>query len=82
MNGFELLEWCRGQPHLMTLPLVVFSSSTNPEDMEKSKRLGAREYLVKPTGFQELKACVRELADRYLVAVGSGGGCRPIQWLN
>lgn len=48
VDGFEVLEWKRKQPHLAALPVVVWSSSELPADIEKAMALGASDYIVKP----------------------------------
>jgi len=50
-SGFEVLEWVREQPDFQTLPIIVFSSSEEPADVEKAYNLGANAYLVKPTSY-------------------------------
>jgi len=47
INGFELLEWKREQPEMKSLPVVVWSSSELPADIEKANSLGACSYIVK-----------------------------------
>jgi len=49
MNGFEVLSWLAGRPELKDLPAVVLTSSSLRADQESAVRLGAREFLVKPT---------------------------------
>jgi len=46
MNGFEVLEWL-GQRVFRDLRVVVLSGSALEEDINKARRLGANEYLVK-----------------------------------
>jgi CheY-like chemotaxis protein len=48
MNGFELLEWCARRRSGPRLRPVVLSGSYRPEDMDRARRLGAADYLVKP----------------------------------
>lgn len=48
INGFEVLEWKRNQPHLASLPVVVWSSSHLTSDKERAAELGALEYIEKP----------------------------------
>src|SRR5690349_9311232 len=50
-NGFEVLAWLRKQSELGTLPVVVFSSSEEPGDVENAYNLGATGYLVKPSSY-------------------------------
>jgi CheY-like chemotaxis protein len=47
--GPELLERCNANG----IPVVVFSSSMNPTDKAEALRLGAREYVEKPTDLDE-----------------------------
>jgi CheY-like chemotaxis protein len=57
VNGFEVLQWMRVHPDFACLPVVVFSSSTLEEDRVKAQRLGANEFVSKPSsglGFAEV----------------------------
>jgi CheY-like chemotaxis protein len=49
VSGFEVLKWLRSQPPLSSLPVVVFSSSNDPHDIEEAYRLGANAFVVKPS---------------------------------
>lgn len=67
-SGFEVLEWLREQPTLRHIPVVVFSSSGRPEDREKARRLGASDYILKPTSTLSLVDIARDLQARWLGA--------------
>jgi DNA-binding NarL/FixJ family response regulator len=45
--------------------VVVLSSSTLDEDLEKAQKLGAREYLVKPHGIHSLVGMLQQVHNRY-----------------
>lgn len=47
-SGFEVLSWIRSQPHFKQLPVVLLSSSNQPEDVSRAYEHGANSYLVKP----------------------------------
>ena len=47
-NGFEVLEWVRGQPGLKRLPVIILTSSKEDPDIKRAYDLGANTYLVKP----------------------------------
>src|SRR5690349_6538862 len=47
-DGLEILEWLRQQPELEALRVGILTSSSEPRDLEKARRLGALFYLVKP----------------------------------
>jgi CheY-like chemotaxis protein len=62
-DGFEVLDWMRKQAELGTLPVVVFSSSEEPGDVENAYSLGASAYLVKPSSsslYPEIVRTIRE----------------------
>jgi CheY-like chemotaxis protein len=65
-SGFEVLEWCRAQPALRGLPIVVISSSGRPEDREKARLLGADDYFLKPTSTAHLVEIARTVRQRWL----------------
>ncbi len=41
----KVLEWIRQQPQYSGLPVVIYTSSGQPAEMEKAQQLGANEYL-------------------------------------
>ncbi|HET9184391.1 MAG TPA: response regulator [Candidatus Angelobacter sp.] len=46
-SGFEVLEWLKAQPILGRVPVVVFTSSRQPSDINRAYDHGANSYLVK-----------------------------------
>lgn len=46
-DGFTLVDWLRKQPHLRTLPLVVYSGREMSEPEMKQLRLGPTQFLTK-----------------------------------
>lgn len=65
-DGFEVLERVRQDPRFERLPVVVFSSSDKAEDMERARRLGASDYVTKPSGISGFTAFARHLQARWL----------------
>jgi CheY-like chemotaxis protein len=53
-NGFEVLKWIRGHENTKLLPVVVFTSSKEPADINKAYELGANAFMVKPASFEHL----------------------------
>lgn len=60
-NGFEVLQWLRGQPGLRRLPVVVLTSSCHDADIDRAYDCGANSYLVKPVLPQALQALLAGL---------------------
>jgi CheY-like chemotaxis protein len=61
LNGFDVLRWLQGQPFLHRLPVVIFSSSAQPEDLARAYELGAASYVLKPRDAQEFMDVVAAL---------------------
>jgi len=56
VNGLELLQKIRRTPHLMSIPVIVLSASSEEKDMQAAEALGISSYIVKPLewrGFSE-----------------------------
>ena len=51
-NGFEILKHIKGDNTLKRIPVIVLSSSQNPDDIAKAYDLHANCYLTKPVDFE------------------------------
>ena len=58
MSGLEVLEKLKLNPRTRDLPIIIMSSSDEPQDIAKAYEYGANGYLVKPNRFQELRELV------------------------
>jgi CheY-like chemotaxis protein len=67
INGLELLAFVRNHPRLSRVPTVVLTTSNRAQDRERSRQLGAADYLVKPAIFSEFLDIVSGLR-RFLAA--------------
>jgi CheY-like chemotaxis protein len=54
-NGFEVLEWVKGEASLRDIPVVMVTSSTVTSDVDQAYGLGASAYLVKPVEIDVLR---------------------------
>ena len=61
MNGFELLEWVRRDPHCSNLIVHVMTASSRDADVQRAYNLRANSYVVKPSRVDELVAFVTAL---------------------
>ncbi|MDB6026676.1 MAG: response regulator receiver protein [Verrucomicrobiales bacterium] len=53
-NGFELLEWVRAQKEFKDLPVLILSSSEEPDQIKKAYELGATSYFVKSANYSDV----------------------------
>ena len=64
ISGLVFLERYRGRE----VPIVVFSSSQNPVDINRALALGAREFVSKPLDFESFFEAVRAIIDKWTTA--------------
>jgi two-component system response regulator len=67
LNGLQVLERIRGEERTKRLPVVVFTSSSEEEDMIKSYDLGANSYIRKPVDFEQFLEATKQLGLYWLV---------------
>ena len=46
-DGMEVLSWIRAQRPLQGIPVAILTSFEKSEEIQRAKRLGARQYLIK-----------------------------------
>ncbi|NDY95631.1 response regulator [Wenzhouxiangella limi] len=61
ISGLEVLARLRENKRTRLLPVVMLTSSDEPEDRLRSYRSGANSYVRKPVGFAEFAATVAQL---------------------
>ncbi len=62
-NGLEVLSWLRACPGLKGLPVIIFTSSSERQDIQSAYRLAIDGYLHKPVGLERLATVVRAIAN-------------------
>lgn len=67
-DGRTVLKQLKQHATLHTLPVIVFTTSTNSRDIEECYRLGANSYLTKPIEYAALEEKVR-LIIRYWLEI-------------
>ncbi len=67
VDGLEVLRKIRENESTRRLPVVVFTSSSEEEDMIKSYDLGANSYVRKPVDFDQFLEATRRLGLYWLV---------------
>jgi CheY-like chemotaxis protein len=67
LNGLEVLRRMRANDITTRLPVVVFTSSSEEEDMLSSYSLGANSYVRKPVEFEQFLEATKQLGLYWLV---------------
>ncbi len=54
IDGRACLKELKKNAHTSSIPVVVFSTSSEPHDVEETKQMGAMYFMTKPTGVDQL----------------------------
>jgi CheY-like chemotaxis protein len=60
-DGREILEEIKQKDRLKSIPVVIFTTSSNPQDIKICYQKGANSYVLKPMKFEELKKTIENL---------------------
>ncbi len=61
MNGFEVLQWLRGDKQCRGLVVHILTASARDTDVDRAYELGANSYIIKPARVDQLTAFVTAL---------------------
>src|SRR5437868_12077789 len=61
MHGLECLAEMRGESETTKTIVIVYSTSSNPANIQKALEQGANSYIVKPHSVQELRQILRDI---------------------
>ncbi len=64
-SGFDVLEWVQSDPELRSIPVVMLTTSEQPEDVRRATEGGARDYFRKPVEFRHLRDLACRVLDRW-----------------
>lgn len=58
VSGLQVLKTIKEDEHLRILPVIVLTSSNQPEDIHQAYALGANSYIVKAIDFDAFSAAI------------------------
>jgi CheY-like chemotaxis protein len=67
LSGIDVLNRMRADPRTRLIPVVVFTSSSEDEDMMRSYESGANSYVRKPVGMSAFTNAVEQLGMFWMV---------------
>jgi CheY-like chemotaxis protein len=62
-DGFQTLKEIKEHPSLKAIPILIFSTAEEREQVELCYKLGANSYITKPMSFEDLVRTVRCLSE-------------------
>lgn len=60
INGIQFLTEVKKNSSLQKIPVVIYSTSSHPKDIEVTRKLGATAFITKPSGIKELSQLLSE----------------------
>lgn len=64
-DGKEVLTEIKNNHGLKTIPVVVFTTSSNPDDIKTCYEKGANTYIIKPMDLDKMKTTIQSLLDHW-----------------
>jgi CheY-like chemotaxis protein len=74
-TGWDVLQWLRNQSDVPHLPVIVFSSSAQRDDIDRAYEMGANSFIVKPSGTQERTNLAKVIKTLWLEFNEPPSGC-------
>lgn len=65
-DGREVLKTLRSNTGWTAIPIIIFSTSNAPEDINSAYKLGANCYIIKPSSYEGLKEVVLNIQKFWL----------------
>lgn len=65
-DGREVLKEIKTDPNLKKVPVIVFSTTNNEQEMKRCYELGANSYITKPNSFENLIKTVSAIRNYWL----------------
>ncbi len=60
-NGRQVLAEIKTDPHLQTIPVLIFTTSQDPRDIMSSYSMHANAYITKPINFDDFSGVVARI---------------------
>jgi CheY-like chemotaxis protein len=61
IDGFSVLRYLKSDPKLAKIPVVMYSTTPNPKEAEKSLSLGADRFIRKTSDYKSLVDSLKEV---------------------
>lgn len=63
LSGFEVLQALKQSTAFKFIPVVVLTTSTRSEEIERAYELGCNAYVTKPLEFSDLKRVLKDICE-------------------
>lgn len=69
VDGKSILKFIKQTPHLSTIPVVVLTTSTDPEDIRKVYEMGGNSYIQKPVDLTSFIEAIQKIKNYWFEIV-------------
>lgn len=66
VNGLEVLQALKRDPVACEIPVIIFTSSDEPRDVQRARELGCADYICKPIEWPAYREAIESIAHRFL----------------
>ncbi len=66
MDGVTLLRKLKSDPLLSEIPVIMYSTTNNPVEIDSCLRIGARRFITKNISYQKLVQTLKDIKDEIL----------------
>jgi len=70
-DGREVLKEIKQDTHFKKIPVIIFSTTNNEQEMKRCYELGANSYITKPNSFENLIKTVAALRSYWIQTTAS-----------
>jgi len=61
LDGFQVLEKMKGDPHTQPIPVIILTTTDNPQEIMRCYELGCNVYVTKPVDYEQFSEAVTKL---------------------
>jgi len=60
--GYQVLEAIKGDARTKAIPVVILTTTDNPQEISRCYELGCNAYMTKPVDYEQFSEAIRKLA--------------------
>lgn len=65
MNGIQCLQEIYRNPKISSIPVIIYTTSRQNADEEETKKMGAVDFITKPSNYDEIKKVIQSSVKKY-----------------
>ncbi|MES2689626.1 MAG: response regulator [Bacteroidota bacterium] len=66
IDGRQALQMIKAESSLQQIPIVILTTSINQDDKDRCFKLGADDYIAKPSNYNDMRIIISRLREKWL----------------